>query len=77
MRIFPKLLHITENGAWALDWFIQKEIAIKTLEKEREALATKAFHAQRNGDIRLYSSLTAEAEALGEKIAALKETDQA
>jgi len=45
-------------------------------EKKREALATKAFHAQRNGDIRLYSSLTADAEALGEKIGALKETDQ-
>ena len=50
----------------------KKKSPLKHWEKEREALATKAFHAQRNGDIRLYSSLTAEAEALGEKIAALQ-----
>lgn len=54
----------------------KKKSLLKQWEKEREAFATKAFQAQRNGDIRLYSSLTAEAEALGEQIAALRETDQ-
>jgi Family of unknown function (DUF6435) len=54
----------------------KKKSPLKHWEKQREALATKAFQAQRNGNIRLYSSLTAEAEALGEKIAALKETDK-
>ena len=54
----------------------KKKSPLKQWEKEREALATRAFQAQRNGDIRLYSSLTSEAEALGEKIAAFKQVDQ-
>ncbi len=37
-------------------------------QKQHELLATRAFQAQRNGNIRLYSSLTSEAEALREKI---------
>ena len=37
---------------------------LKKLRKEHEILLTRAFQAQRNGDIRLYSTLTAEAEAL-------------
>ncbi len=41
---------------------------VKKLQKEHEALLTKAFQAQRNGDIRLYSTLTAEAEAIKAKI---------
>ena len=41
---------------------------VKKWKKEHESLVTRAFHAQRNGDIRLYSKLTAEAEALREKI---------
>tara|TARA_B110000503_G_scaffold42367_1_gene69434 strand:+ start:32770 stop:32949 length:180 start_codon:yes stop_codon:yes gene_type:complete len=49
-----------------------KKSPLKQLEKERDALASKAFQAQRNGNIRLYSSLTAEAEALRGKIEALK-----
>jgi len=40
----------------------------KRLQKEHEELLTKAFEAQRNGNIRLYSTLTAEAEVLREKI---------
>ena len=46
---------------------------LKKLEKEHGVLLTRAFQAQRNGDIRLYSTLTAEAEALREKIDSLKE----
>lgn len=38
------------------------------LRKEHEDLLTRAFQAQRNGDIRSYSMLTAEAEALRQKI---------
>lgn len=41
---------------------------LKKLQKEHEGLVFKAFQAQRNGDIRLYSTLTAEAEKLREKI---------
>jgi hypothetical protein len=41
-------------------------------QKQHEALVTRAFHAQRNGNIRLYSTLTAEADALSQKIDALK-----
>ncbi len=48
---------------------------MKKWEKEHGALVTRAFQAQRNGDIRLYSTLTAEAEALREKIEDLKKAD--
>lgn len=42
------------------------------LEKEHKALLAKAFQAQRNGDIRQYSLLTAEAESLKTKIDGLQ-----
>ena len=45
---------------------------LKQWEREHGVLVTKAFNAQRNGDIRLYSTLTAEAEALRKKIENLK-----
>lgn len=45
---------------------------LQKLEQEHGVLVTKAFHAQRNGDIRQYSMLTAEAEALRKKIENLK-----
>ncbi len=45
---------------------------LKKWEKEHGVLVTRAFQAQRNGDIRQYSTLTAEAEALREKIENLK-----
>ena len=45
---------------------------LKKWQKEHELLLTSAFQAQRNGDIRLYSALTAEAEALRGKIDKLK-----
>ena len=50
-----------------------KSSPLKRYQREHEALLTKAFHAQRNGDIRLYSTLTAEAEALKEKMERLKD----
>lgn len=40
----------------------------KRMQKEYEKLTTKAFEAQRNGDIRTYSLLTAEAEDLKKKM---------
>ncbi len=49
-----------------------KNSPVKKLQQERETLLTKAFNAQRNGDIRQYSMLTAEAEALREKIETLE-----
>ena len=45
---------------------------LRKWEQEHQALLTKAFNAQRNGDIRKYSMLTAEAEALLNKIEDLK-----
>ena len=48
---------------------------IKKWQKEHEVLLHKAFQAQRNGDIRQYSMLTAEAEAIREKIEKLKNAD--
>jgi hypothetical protein len=50
---------------------------LKRWEKEREVLVTRAFQAQRNGNIRLYSVLTSEAESLREKIENLKKTEDA
>lgn len=41
---------------------------IKKLEKQRSNLLEKAMHAQRNGDIKTYSELTAEAEEVLKKI---------
>ena len=49
-----------------------KNSPLKKLEAEHKALLTKGFHSQRNGDVRAYSFLTAEAEAVREKIEALK-----
>lgn len=51
---------------------IFKKDPLKKLEQERTDLSTRAFQAQRNGDIRTYSALTAEAEALKDKIDAFK-----
>ncbi len=44
----------------------------KTLLAEFDNLSTMAFEAQRNGNIRRYSELTAEAEAARQKLDALK-----
>ena len=49
-----------------------KKPPLKKLEAEHKTLLTKVFHAQRNGDVYAYSFLTAEAEAVREKIEALK-----
>ena len=53
-----------------------KSSPLKKWQKEHEALLTQAFQAQRNGDIRQYSMLTAEAEALRDKIEELKNGDE-
>ncbi|GGX54797.1 DUF6435 family protein [Saccharospirillum salsuginis] len=45
---------------------------IKQLQKSYESLTTRAFKAQRNGDIRTYSLLTEEAEAVKAKIEAIE-----
>ena len=45
-----------------------KSSPVKKWQKEYDGLLTRAFQAQRNGNIRLYSSLTAEAEAIKVKI---------
>ncbi|EED32658.1 conserved hypothetical protein [gamma proteobacterium NOR5-3] len=49
-----------------------KSNPLKKLQQQHESLLSEAFQAQRNGNIRLYSTLTAEAEAVREKIDALK-----
>lgn len=50
---------------------------LKKWQKEHETLLTQAFQAQRNGNIRLYSTLTAEAEVLREKIEAVESAERA
>lgn len=45
------------------------------LEKQRNAILEKAMQAQRNGDIRLYSELTEQAEAIYAQIEAAKNKD--
>lgn len=40
----------------------------KKLRKEYEALLSKAMQAQRNGDIRLYSELSEQADAIFKQI---------
>ena len=52
-----------------------KSSPLKKWQKQHEILVTRAFEAQRNGNIRLYSDLTAEAETLREKIENLKTAD--
>jgi hypothetical protein len=47
-----------------------KKDPLKQWQKEYDGLLTQAFQAQRNGNIRLYSTLTAEAEAVREKMEA-------
>jgi hypothetical protein len=48
----------------------------KKLRKERDAILEKAMLAQRSGDIRGYSELTAQAESLYEKIQTIENTNQ-
>lgn len=49
-----------------------KKDPLKQLEAEHKALLTRAFEAQRNGDIESYSFLTADAEKVRQEIDALK-----
>jgi hypothetical protein len=50
---------------------------VKKWRREHEVLLTRAFQAQRNGDIRSYSTLTAEAEAIKAKIDAAEKDQSA
>ena len=52
-------------------WFKKSEV--QKLSEEHKALLTKAFHAQRNGDIESYSFLTADAEEVKKKLDALEQ----
>lgn len=54
---------------------IFKSDPVKKLKKQHANKLEQAMHAQRNGDIRLYSQLTVEAEAIYEEIKALETTD--
>lgn len=45
---------------------------VKKLRKVYDQKSTEAMLAQRKGDIRLYSELTAEAEAIWQKIIAIE-----
>jgi hypothetical protein len=53
-----------------------KKSPLKRFQKDHELLTTKAFQAQRNGDIRQYSALTAEAEILRSRIEQLKSSEE-
>lgn len=45
-----------------------KKSPARKLQAQFEKLSTEAFEAQRNGNIRLYSTLTAEAEAVRKQL---------
>ena len=47
----------------------------KNLKKQYYAKLEKAMHAQRKGDIKSYSMITAEAEQIREKIEALETSE--
>lgn len=47
----------------------------KKLQKAYEKKLTEAMHAQRNGDIRTYSELSAEAEAMYTELEALRKAE--
>ncbi|WP_299494443.1 DUF6435 family protein [uncultured Shewanella sp.] len=51
---------------------IFKKDPIKKLDKLYASKLEQAMHAQRNGDIRSYAMITAEAEAIKSKILALE-----
>lgn len=53
--------------------FLKKD-PISKLNKQYTALLAQALEAQRRGDIRCYSELTAQAEKLADKIDQLKST---
>lgn len=52
--------------------FLKKD-PLKKLNKAYYQKLEQAMHAQRNGDMRSYAALTAEAEELNKEINALKE----
>lgn len=52
-----------------------KKNPIKKLKKQQAIILEQAMFAQRNGDIRLYSQLTVEAEDIYSKIAELEKNE--
>lgn len=50
-----------------------KRDPVKKLRKAYDAKLEQAMHAQRNGDIRGYAMLTAEAESIWQEIESLQE----
>ena len=53
-----------------------KKDPIKKLQKQYDIKLEQAMHAQRNGDIRSYSTLTAEAEGIYQQILKIKEENK-
>lgn len=49
----------------------------KKLKKQHLEFLEKAMHAQRNGDIKAYSQLTVEADAIYKKLQALEQSGPA
>jgi hypothetical protein len=56
---------------------IFKKDPLKKLNKKYEGKLEQAMHAQRNGDIKGYSMITAEAEEIANEIQALKSDKKA
>lgn len=54
---------------------IFKANPVKKLKKQHAIILEQAMYAQRNGDIRLYSQLTVEAEDIFSKIKKLENQD--
>lgn len=58
---------------YMFSWF--KNNPAKKLKKRHSMLLEEAMHAQRNGDIRTYSRLTAEADELFQQIKHLNQSE--
>ena len=56
---------------------IFKQNPLKKLNKRYEAKLEQAMYAQRNGDIKSYSMITAEAEKIAVQIQALERAEKA
>ena len=68
----PRLMSLGLISISELVFGLFKKSPLKKSETEHKALFTKELHAQRNGDLRAHSFLTARAETISEKIDVLK-----
>ena len=70
--VFKRFLAISPYRIFIM-FGLFKSNPTKKMRKQYDALLEKAMHAQRNGDIKTYSLLTAQSEQLWKEIEALEQ----